>query len=99
VHLAELARRCDVTCVLVYDPLELEAPPAGEYRISDGRRVHAVSVGGAKIRERYRGDFEQRVAMLREFCLEHRIQLVAIRVDEDPAQVLPEVVLGRRPRR
>lgn len=96
VHLADLARRCDVTCVLVYDPLELEAPPAGEYRISDGRGVHAVRVGGAKSRERYRGDFEHRVAGLREFCLEHRVQLVAIRVDEDPAEVLPEVVLGRR---
>ena len=94
-HLSQLARRCDLTCVLIYDALESAAPPSGDYRVSDGEAVRSLSVGSERARLEYESVFASRVEELTRFCRIHRIQLVSIRTDERPETILPEVV-GRR---
>lgn len=83
--LSDIGRRCDTTCVLVYDALEAVAPPAGRYRVSDGSGVHAISAGGRGWRSAYSEPFENRREALREFCRSHRVQLLSLRTDDDPA--------------
>ena len=101
--LSDLGRRCDTTCVLVYDPLEAVPPPAGRYRVSDGSGVHAIASGGRGWRKAYSDAFDSRREALREFCTRHRIQLLSLRTDEDSAASLGAALhperLARRLRR
>ena len=87
-HLIQLARWCDVRCVLVYDVLEAHAPPNGEYRIHDGSGSRAITVGGGRPRQDYEDLFHERVEELRQFCQAHRVELMALRTDENPGDVL-----------
>ncbi|HJO22788.1 MAG: DUF58 domain-containing protein [Myxococcota bacterium] len=86
--LSDIGRRCDTTCILVYDALEAEAPPAGRYRVSDGNGVHAISSGGGGWRRAYSAPFDTRREALKDFCRSHRIQLLSLRTDDDPAAAL-----------
>jgi len=88
-HLTELARRCDLTLVLVYDVLEAVAPPPGEYRVSDGEETRTIRVAGDEARDRYRETFEGRVEELKRFCRAHRTELVAVGTHRDPVDILP----------
>lgn len=88
-HLTELARRSDLTLVLVYDVLEAVAPPPGEYRVSEGDQVSTIRVAGEAARDRYRSTFEERVEELKGFCRTHRTELVAMGTHRDPVDTLP----------
>lgn len=85
-HLIGLARRCELACVLVFDALEVEAPPRGRYGISDGRGSAVVSCPGRGWRP-WSEAFTARREMLRELCRQHRIQLFPLRTDDDPREV------------
>jgi uncharacterized protein (DUF58 family) len=87
-HLGQLSRRCEVSCVLVYDPLEAQAPPPGRYRVTDGRRVAAISPPGGRRRDAWGRPFAARRDALRELCRRHRIRLLPLRTDEEPAAAL-----------
>jgi uncharacterized protein (DUF58 family) len=88
-HLSDLAGRCDLTLVLVYDVLEAVAPPPGEYRVSDGAEVQTIRIPGGDARDHYRQSFEARVEELKRYCRAHRTELVAIGTHRDPVEVLP----------
>lgn len=95
-QLSDLGRRCDLSCVLVYDVLEAEPPPSGRYRVSDGRSACAISTGGRRWREAWSSRFEERRDQLSDFCRSQRIELLPLRTDMDPADVLAG---SRHPRR
>jgi uncharacterized protein (DUF58 family) len=101
VHLAGLARYCDVTCVLVYDALEEEPPPPGRYRFSDGARTSTQTTAGGKWREAYVEHFATHRAEIETHCRRHRIALLPLRTDEEPAELLArsEAATARRPAR
>jgi uncharacterized protein (DUF58 family) len=44
-HLTRLARHNDLTVLQIVDRLEVEPPPPGRYRISDGRRSGVIDTG------------------------------------------------------
>jgi uncharacterized protein (DUF58 family) len=84
-----LARRCQVMLVHVFDALECTPPPAGRYRVSDGREVRSVASGrGGAWQQAITREFEARSDALRELCRRHRIELVSLRTDEAPALAL-----------
>jgi len=98
--LAGLARRGQLTCVLVYDQLEAEVPPPGRYRVSDGERVRAISTPAQWRRAQAQG-FLRRREELKDFCRKGRFDLVPLRTDDDPARALaaslsPDRALRRR---
>jgi uncharacterized protein (DUF58 family) len=95
-HLAELARRCHVSCVLVYDELEAQPPPPGRYRASDGERVLSFSANGAAWRRAFADRFARHREELTAFCIRQRIELIALRTDEEPASVLPAALPAAR---
>lgn len=92
-HLAQMARRSDPTCVLVYDPLEASAPPPGDYRITDGREVCSVPVGRHGARDEYATLFGKRLEAFAEFCKAHRVGLLALRTDEEVTERIGEASL------
>ena len=79
----ELSRRTDLTCLGIYDPLEANPPPRGEYRVSDGREVCAVSTGRRSFDESWSRTFSERWSDLTDFCRSHRVGLISLRTDED----------------
>jgi uncharacterized protein (DUF58 family) len=88
-HLSWLARRCELTLVLVYDALERSPPPPGRYRVSDGNEVSTLDVGARRKANQYQARFDQRRDVLAELCRRHRVPLVALATDDDPSDVLP----------
>lgn len=87
--LAALARRCELTLVWIYDPLEAEAPPPGRYRVSDGSRSETlVAPRGRAWREAYAAPFTERGRKLRELAARHHSHLIPLRTDEPATAVL-----------
>ena len=90
-----LARRAEVTLVHVFDPLECTPPPAGRYRVSDGREIRSVTSGrGSAWQQAITREFEARSNALAELSRRHRLQLVSLRTDDAPAAALA-VARGR----
>ncbi len=84
-----LTRRADVTLVHVFDPLECTPPPAGRYRVSDGREIRSVTSGrGSAWQQAITRDFEARANALSELCRRHRMKLVSLRTDDAPAMAI-----------
>ena len=94
--LARLARHNDLLPVRIYDPLEAELPPAGRYRVSDGRRFLSVDTGDHARRERYRREFAQRQAELQSFCRGRGIRLLSLATPDEPLAVLQRSLGGSR---
>ncbi len=59
-HLRQLASHCDLVLLNIFDPFEVELPPAGRYRIQMGARSVAIETGNMKTRTEYRQAFEAR---------------------------------------
>jgi uncharacterized protein (DUF58 family) len=85
----ELASHCDVHLLHVYDPVEAELPPPGEYRIEVGGRVHTVDTSDMQTRERYRQAFEDRRTRLLGLARLPGVRLVGTASNDDPAALLP----------
>jgi uncharacterized protein (DUF58 family) len=85
----ELASHCDVQMLHVYDPIEAELPPPGEYRIHIGDRVHTVDTSAMQTRERYRQAFEDRRARLVGLARLPGVRLITCASADDPSLLLP----------
>jgi uncharacterized protein (DUF58 family) len=95
-QLAQLTRHNDVVLISVHDPLEAELPPAGRYRVSDGRRILSVESGDPQRRERYRRHFAARQAQLQDFCRAHGVTLLSLSTADEPLAVLQRGLGVRR---
>jgi uncharacterized protein (DUF58 family) len=85
--LRRLARRCDVTLVHVFDPLECTPPPVGRYRVSDGREIATVASGrGSAWQRAIAREFEARRSALQELARSCRMELVSLRTNDSPAR-------------
>ena len=91
--LAHIARRSQVSCVLVADRLETEAPRPGRYRISDGTNVRSITTS-AHSRSAFARDFEERRARLADFCRGRGVDLHDLRTDDDVVACLAGVLNG-----
>ena len=98
VQLARLARRCDLTCVVVYDQLEESPPPPGTYRVTDGKQTFSFTAGDDKWRAAYAQRLEARRDSVRQLSRKHGIHLVTLRTDQDPEPLLLRA-LGERAQR
>ena len=66
--MAQLAQHNDVVMLFISDPLEAQLPPAGYYRISDGKTEIGLDTGRKTIRENYQQRFEQHEQYLKNIC-------------------------------
>ena len=63
-HLINVARHNDVVLIQVYDPIEAELPPAGNYKVSDGDNNLQLNTADRKLRLAYRQRFDERQSTL-----------------------------------
>ena len=87
-HIAQLALHNDVILISIYDPLEAELPPAGHYRVGDGRRILSVESSDPQRRESYRRRFEERQIDLQRLCRVHGMAMLSLSTADEPHIVL-----------
>ncbi|MGD2075696.1 MAG: DUF58 domain-containing protein [Gammaproteobacteria bacterium] len=93
--LARLAAHSEVTLIEVVDPIELRAPPAGRYPVSDGVRYAFFDTGSAPRRNAYQKYFAEHSERLTALARRHQAHLLRLRTD---APVGSALARGLRPR-
>ena len=93
-----LARRCDVTLVHVFDPIECTPPPAGRYRVSDGREIRTVASGRSSAWQRaIARDFETRRNALAELARSGRARRFEVQTTDSPPRMRVVLSTGASP--
>ncbi len=87
-QLAHLSRHCDIVMLAIHDPLERHLPPAGRYRLSDGRRDIDLDTSDHSFRRHYAQRFKEHQRRLQTQARQHRFHLLSCSTTEDPLEVL-----------
>ncbi len=85
-HLIQIAKHNDVVMLFIYDPLESQLPPAGRYRLSDGKSDVIVNTAEQERVKKYHQRFEQHQAHLQKLLNRHRF--LACATTDDPVDIL-----------
>jgi uncharacterized protein (DUF58 family) len=87
-QLTELGRHSEVVLGFCHDPLEAELPPAGHYRVSDGRQSRVIDSGSASLRQQYHARFESQRDELQRLARLPGVHLLPLSTSEDPLAAL-----------
>lgn len=93
--LARLAEHSEVVLIEIVDPIEISAPPAGRYPVSDGVRRAFFDTTSQARRSTYQQRFADHAERLAALARRHRAHLLKLRTD---APVGPALAQGLRPR-
>ena len=88
LSLAQLSRHNELVMMHIYDGLEAELPPPGNYRLSDGSDEFVLDTSDAEYRSAYAERFNGHLEHMHALARRSRITFLSCRTDEDPAQVL-----------
>jgi len=89
-QLYRLARHCELTAVFVYDPLEKELPPPGQYTVTDGAQRLTLDTADKTLRGHYHERFEQRRQTLRQLLASLAIPLLEVSTEQPPLSALSQ---------
>jgi uncharacterized protein (DUF58 family) len=91
----ELASHCDVHLLHLYDPVEEELPPPGEYRIHIDNRVLTVNTSNMALRKQYQEAFEARRTQMQNLARLPSVRLISCSTADEPSLLLPRHFAGR----
>jgi uncharacterized protein (DUF58 family) len=89
--MTELAAGCEVILLPVYDGIEIQAPPAGRYPVTDGLRCGLLDLTRSGSREAYEDLFRSRMETLERLARRNRAHLLRLTAD---VPVGPALALG-----
>ncbi len=95
-NLAELARHNELMMMQIYDEIEAELPPPGNYRLSDGTEEFVLDTADPQYRALYTKRFEAHLNHIRGLARRNQMSYLACRTDQDPARVLRQGLGARR---
>ena len=81
--LIRLGDHQEVVAILIYDQLEQEPPPAGQYPVTDGRRMGIFNTGSPQTVQSYSEQFTQRYEDIRTLCLTRGIGFIPLGTHDD----------------
>ncbi len=81
--LIRLGGHQDVVAIFMYDRLEQEPPPAGQYPVTDGTRTGILNTGSAKTIQSYSACFRERYEDVRTLCLKRGIGFIPLGTHDD----------------
>jgi len=93
--IARLAASSELLLVLVHDPIEASAPPAGRYPVLMGGRRAILDLTGVGARTRYQAAFERRLALLERLARRHGAHWLRLST-VDPVGPALALALGTR---
>jgi len=95
-HFYHLARHNEVTGIKVFDQMEKDLPPAGQYPISDGLNRGLLNSSDTRFRKHYQILFDQQQDRLRDSLAKSRVPLITLQTGCDPmAELLRYYALAR----
>ncbi len=95
-YLTQIAGKCDVVLINIFDRLEEKAPPEDRYLVTDGKQTLTLFADDYTWREQYELYFKQKKEKIEDFCKKRAIKCIAIRTDENPAKALKIAFSNRR---
>ncbi|QGU33120.1 DUF58 domain-containing protein [Thermochromatium tepidum] len=93
--IARLAAKSELLLVLVYDPIEAKAPPAGRYPVLIGGRRGILDLTSGVARMRYQAAFERRLVLLEQLARRHGAHWLRLST-ADPVGPALALALGAR---
>ena len=87
LHLARLAKHCEIILLFVYDQLETALPDKGQYRFTDGKNDIVIQASDTQ-RLAYQQQFEQRLERLKQLAKRLRLTLIQCSTEHEPIQCL-----------
>ncbi len=87
-HLTALARHSDVQAGFVFDRLEREPPPAGQYSLGVPGRFRLVDTGNMATRQSWHDHFHAHQEKLEKICRRHGVRSMALETRSDPLKSL-----------
>jgi uncharacterized protein (DUF58 family) len=94
-QIRQLASHCDVHLLHLFDPVEAELPPPGDYRIHIDNRVVTVNTSDMGLRKQYQQAFEARRAQIQNLARLPNVRLIPSSTDDAPSMLLPRHSAGR----
>lgn len=95
-QLSLLSRHNDLGLIFCHDPLEAELPPAGSYRVSDGKNDLTMSTLDRSGRDHYRDKFVKHLETIEQFCRQRRSLFLTCATNQPPLDCLQQGLLKRR---
>ncbi|VAW66241.1 hypothetical protein PA3071 [hydrothermal vent metagenome] len=89
-RLSQLGRHSDVVLISIHDPLESQLPPAGIYKITDGKREINLNTYSKQQRQQYHQRYEAQQAQLQNRCRKQGMQYIHISTADDYLSVLQQ---------
>ncbi len=89
-NLRQLAGHCDVFVIHLFDPVEVELPPPGHYRIRSGERTISIDTDSEIARRRYHLQFQERHAILQNLARFPSVHLLECATTQEPRTILAE---------
>ncbi|MBL4711698.1 MAG: DUF58 domain-containing protein [Gammaproteobacteria bacterium] len=89
-QLADIARHNDIVLIKISDPIEVELPPSGSYKITDGINELQIQTSAKKTREQYRKNYTHSKQQLEKFCRQNRMHLIHISTGDNTFEKLTE---------
>lgn len=86
--LIRLGEHQELVAILIYDQLEREPPPAGQYPVTDGIQMGILNTASTKTVQSYLEQFRRRYEDVRTLCLTRGIGFIPLGThDEVPFQL------------
>lgn len=87
-HLHQLSRHCEITALFIYDPLEQQLPPPGQYTVTDGNQRSQIHTGSDQTRQNYMQHFAAKQQALKQQLGKLGIPLIKVSTEQAPLQHL-----------
>ena len=89
-HLIRLRQHNEIIMAHIYDPLEQQLPPAGRYRMTNGKQELELDTHNVELIQRYQNKFDQQQTALLDLARRHHINFLSCRTIDEPEKILRE---------
>jgi len=89
-HLANVARHNDIVLIKITDPIEIELPSSGSYKLTDGTNELQIQTSNKKIKNEYHLRYANQNDRLEKFCRQNRIHLIQISTSDNSLDKLTD---------
>lgn len=95
-HIRYIARHNDLLMTHIFDSLETQLPPPGQYGISNGLQQQSIDTRDNSLRKSFHQLFQKKTEDIEQFCLQNRINLINLATHDNVADQFLEA-LGKDP--
>ena len=82
-HIANISRNNDIIMIKITDPIEIDLPASGSYKLTDGVNELQIQTSSRKTRDEYHRRYLEHDQQLKKFSRQNRIHLIDISTDDD----------------